>query len=232
MSFVFVGLVACGGGKKGPSADELVKQLSPVIEPKLVTIEKILKEPFPAPTESLKVDGPPIEMIRDAGEGKVAGNALYAFENDLRSIERFQRNPLRYNFNGEIVNHCFMIVRKQLMAGGDFEMHSQDPRSWKGAEHLVGMNLPHCAALRYLLVIKLDAFKDTEYIDDKSFGGGGALAQVHVFDLDAGGKHAGGVSFVAESSRSVRGDTTQDLRGNFYRALQTAVAKHLPDARL
>src|SRR5687768_11749352 len=94
-------VLGCGSEKKGPSADDLVKQLTPVVEPKLVVLEKILKEPFPAPTESLKLEGPPLQMIRDVGESKVDGNALYAFEADLRTLDRYQRNPLRYNFNGE-----------------------------------------------------------------------------------------------------------------------------------
>src|SRR5688572_15499262 len=77
-------IVACGGEKK-PSAEELHKKHAPVVEPKLVAIEKILKEPFPAPTGNIKLDGPPLQIVRDVGEDKVDGNALYAFENDLRS---------------------------------------------------------------------------------------------------------------------------------------------------
>jgi hypothetical protein len=56
-----------------------------------------------------------------------------------------------------------------------------------------------------------------------------------VFDLDAGGKHAGGVTFSARSSDYVRGGAQavdSDLRENFYKALSAAVRAQLPDARL
>jgi hypothetical protein len=228
-------VAACGGGEPAaPNADKLHAQLAPLVEPKLKLIEEqILKQPLPAPTETIEVTGPPLRLIFDLGSNEVGGNTLYAFDDDLRSIERYQRNPLRYNFSGELVNDCFMIVRKKMFAGGDFGMSSRDPKPWTGDEHIVGMKLPRCAALRYLVVIKLDAFKDTDYIDKESFGAGGAIAQAHVFDLEAGGKHAGGVSFRAESSSHVRGgDTTGDLRENFYKALKVAVGKHLPNAQL
>lgn len=230
---LMVAVVGCDGEKKGPSAEELHKQLAPIVEPKLVVIEKILAAPFPAPTGTLEKPSAPIEMVRDSGENQVKGNALYAFEADLRTLDRYQRNPLRYNFNGELVNDCFQIVRKRGFSGGHFDTHSREPRPWKGDEHIVGMKLPKCAALRYLLVVKLEAFKDTDYIDKETFGAGGALAQVHIFDLGADGKHLGGVAFAAESSDYVRGtDTTSDLRENFYRALHEAVRAHVPDARL
>jgi hypothetical protein len=224
--------LGCGGEKKQPSAEEVHKQLAPTIEPKLQVIEKILKEPFPSPTNTIKLDGPMIDMIKDVGESKIAGNALYAFEADLRTLDRYQGNPLRYNFNGEYVNDCFQLVRKKGLAGGNFGTYTRDPMPWTNDEHIVRMKLPYCAALRYLLVIKLDAFKDTDYIDKEKFGGGGAIAQVHVFDLDSGGKHLGGVTFDAVSSEYVKGDIESDLRQNFYNALQKAVHAHVPDANL
>lgn len=227
-----VAAVGCGGGKAAPTAEELHTLHAPIVEPKLQVIEKIMKEPFPAPTGTIKLDGP-LQMLAEIGEGKLRGNAFYAFEADLRSLDRYQRNALRYNFNGEYINDCFQMVRKKGLAGGDFETYSRDPMPWTHSEHIVGMKLPYCAALRYLLVIKVDAFLGAEYVDKEKFGGGGANAQVHVFDLDTGGKHLGGVTFEAESSKYVRNrDIDADLRGNFYKALQKAVRTQLPDADL
>ena len=224
---------ACGGGDGPPSAEALHKKHAPVVEAKLATIDKILSQPFPAPTDAIKLDGPPLVVMYDTGEDTFNGNALYAFEADLRTPDTYQRNPLRYNFNGEYINDCVMMTRKKMLAGGHFDTYSRDPMPWTGDDHIVRMKLPKCAALRYLLVVKLDAFKQTEYIDKETFGGGGALAQVHVFDLEAGGKHAGGVTFAAQSSQTVRGGgIDSDLRENFYLALNEAVTKHLPDARL
>jgi hypothetical protein len=222
-------LMACGGGKKEPSPEELHKQLSPQIEPKLVTIEKIIKEPLPEPTGAIKLDGPPLHIFEYPSG---AGNAIYAYDADLRSIERYQKNPLRYNFNGQLVNDCFMMVRKKMLAGGDFETYSRDPMPWKGDEHIVREKLPECAALRYLVIVKLDAFQDTKYIDKEKFGGGGALAQAHVFDLEAGGKYAGGVAFSAKSSDYVKGDIDSDLQNNFFKAMESAIKAKLPDAAL
>jgi len=233
MWLVAVAAAGCGGGKAQPTAEELHKQLAPLVEPKLVAIEKLLKEPFPEPTGTIKLDGPPLAIIVELGENKLRGNALYAFEADLRTLDRYQKNPLRYNFNGEYVNDCFQMVRKKGLAGGDFDTYSRDPMPWTSSEHIVGMKLPKCAVMRYLVVIKLDVFKDTEYIDKEKFGGGGAIARVHVFDLEAGGKHLGGVPFEAQSSDSVRsGDIDSDLRQNFYGSLKKAVAAQLPDADL
>lgn len=224
---------ACASEKSAaPSAEQLHAKLAPVVEPKLQVIEKIAEEPLPAPTGKIELSGPPLVVVFDSGANEVSGNALYAFENDLRSIDRYQRNPLRYNFNGEIVNDCFMIVRKKMFAGGDFTTYNREPKTWEGEEHVVGMKLPSCAVLRYLIVVKLEAFKGTEYIDKEKFGGGGAIAQAHIFDIEAGGKYAGGVSFTAQSSSYVSGgNTDQDLRENFYKAMQGELRKHLPDAR-
>lgn len=230
---VVFAIAACSSQEKsGPNAETLHAQLAPVVEPKLQVIETILKQPLPAPTNKIGLAGPTLQMMYDAGANQVSGNALYAFDSDLRSIERYQRNPLRNNFNGELVNDCFMIVRKKMLAGGDFTTYNREPMTWEGQEHVVGMKLPRCAAMRYLIVVKLEAFKGTEYIDKERFGGGGAVAQAHIFDLEAGGKHAGGVTFTAVSSSLVRGtDTDQDLRNNFYKALEAELRKHLPDAR-
>jgi len=219
----------CGGGKKAPTAEQLHVQLAPIVEPKLQAIENLLKEPFPAATGSIKLDGPPLEMIREIGDHKIRGNALYAFEWDLRSLDRYRNIPLRRNFDGEYINDCFQIVRKKGLAGGT--SYPANAKPWAGDEHIVGMKLPYCAATRYLLVIKIDEYKATEYIDKEKFGGGGAAAQVHVFDLDAGGKHLGGVPFGAQSSDVVTTHTIDsDLQANFYSSLQNAVKEHLPDA--
>lgn len=220
------------GGDKGPNADELHAKLAPAIEPKLVVIEKIVKDGLPAPTGKLALaGGPPIEMLRDGGGGKALGNAIYAYEQDLQNIEKLQRNPLRWNFNAELVNHCFMMVRKKMLAGGHYETYSRDPMTWKGDEHRVVSELPQCAALRYLMVVKVDLLKETEYIDKEKFAAGGAAAQVHVYDLEADGKHLGGVEFFALSSDAAH-DPSSDLRVNFSRAMEKAIRDHLPDARL
>lgn len=111
-------------------------------------------------------------------------------------------------------------------------MYDRDPMLTPGDEEAPKRVLAACGLLRYLVVVKMLAFRATKYIDKKSFGGGAARAEVLVFDLGANGAFAGGVPVVVESSDSTKSDIDSDLMVNFEKELARAVQASLPDARL
>ena len=215
-------LVACKGEKQ-LTTKELVEKYKAQIEPRLAAIEKIRNAPLPAPTGTIALDGGPQPNFSNYAP---YGNLIYAYWADLEDMKKYEPNQLRYNFMAEIVNDCYLTVREGNQAIKPNGVQGNFPTEAYLAKDL----LPMCGAARYLIVIDLKAFKDTEYIDKEHFGMGAAAADAHLFDLETG-KYLGGVSFETTSSKYTS-DPDSDLRDRFHKAMEAALRKFLPDSKL
>src|SRR5262245_41845114 len=76
LSIILIG--ACG--TKELTAEEVLAQDAPKIEPKMVALEKIVQN-LPAATGTIKLAGPPLDLIGTADAIKT-GNAAFAYEAD------------------------------------------------------------------------------------------------------------------------------------------------------
>ncbi len=168
-----------------------------------------------------------MEMIGTATT-EPSGNATYAFAEDLRDLSKFGNVDLRTSDDMELANHCVMLVRKHSLAS--YALRGGGMRAAEWDDFLARGLLQACAQLRYLVIVKTSAFKASEYVDKKSFIGGNVSGELLVFDLDTGA-FAGGVPFSAESSDSTKGKSDDDLRSNFYSAIESALRKALPGAK-
>lgn len=112
-SALALGIFGCK--KKPPTGDELLTKYRAVIEPRVTNYEKIAKAPLPAANGSIKLAGPPMEMIGTSSHPP-SGNATYAFVEDLRDLTRFGNVELRTSDDMELANHCVMLVRKHSLA--------------------------------------------------------------------------------------------------------------------
>ena len=218
-------LAAACGGDDGPSFDELMRKNAPLIEPKLVNLEKIARAPLPDATDEIRLSGPMIVWTYMSAT-QAGGNATLAFDLDLKDLTTKGRTELRTS-NIDIANHCYSTVRKREIASED--RPTGFSRGWAN-ESMMKDILLQCAVLRYLVVARIDDFKASKYIDKERFGAGRASARALLFDLDTG-TYLGGVKFTAASSKTTH-DPTSDLADNFYKALHSALNAKIPGASL
>jgi hypothetical protein len=221
---VVCALVAIGcGGKHEPSADDLLKQLGPTIEPKLANAEKIAKRPLPEPTGKITPSGPPMKWVEYFPPDPVTGNATIAFDTDLKNLREYSAVELRFE-HLTILNDCFAMVRDKTTAA------TASGRAAIRDDFVMTRTLPECAALKYLVVVRLDEFQSTKYVDKEHFEAGHARATALVFDLDTAA-YLGGVTFASSSNNYIK-DPDSDLRNGFHDALKAALNKAMPGADL
>jgi len=214
-------LVACHGQQA--TVDEQVAKAKPIVEPRLARFDNFIKEPLPEPTGTIKLDGPPIQVVSFGPDAK--GNAAVAFREDFKDLTGYASNPVRW-YGADILDDCYMLVRNKQLATHWNGNKNTSPFPSDAQNHL-----PRCTLIRYVLLVDFKAFELPKEIDKQHFAGGGVTANVLVVDLDTG-KYAGGVSFTAGSSDWSGKDLEYDFRNNVFKAFEAAIQKALPDARL
>ena len=229
LAAALVFIAACK--KAPPTSDEVLAQAKPVLEPKVAAMEKIGRAPLPRATNKITLAGPPIRAISGGTTLEPSANATLLFDRDLKDeYLSYARVDLRTAGTMMLGNDCVAMVRRHTKAGIHDATYDRDPM-WQDEVQTTDANRA-CSQLRYLIVVRLLDYDASAYIDKKTFKGGSVRGEALVFDLDTGGTFAGCVPFVAESSAFTKASHDSDLATNFYRAMETAVTKVLPDAKL